>query len=765
MGIVLRVALAGSSSRARWATTLALAALALLALASAGQAATRIIAVGDVGLGGPSQARFGAAVQRFESKNPADVLVTLGDNDYTGDPEAFRANWKASFGWLDRAGLDVAGALGDRDAEGAAGGAFEYEILGMPGPYYSRVLGDVELFVLDASSPSRVEDEEQRSWLDRALAASTARWKIAVVHRPPYTCGRYRGSVEVETEYVPLFEQYDVQLVLSGDDHNYQRFEPSNGVTYIVDGVGNSRPYALESCSPLYPRRLAQSSEPGFLYLVAEEKQLDGYQVAETGERLDHFTLHAAPTQGSNGDAGYRGPSFDGSRRSPSGSKPESKLWWNDGSWWGSLFDVATSDFHIFRLDERSQRWIDTGVPLDRRVASRADTLWDGNHLYVASHVTSERSEQDEPSLFYRFSYNGDRRRYELDEGYPTRINGISTGTLVIDKDSTGVFWATWVTGGRVYVNRTVDSRGTWGEPFVLRVDGVDVGPDISSVIAFGGKQVGVFWGNHITGAFYFAVHDDGRPAGEWRPSEAITSLGSADDHVNLKTDSSGRVYAVVKTSAGAPSDTLIALLVRDPLNGTWSVHTVGTVFDGFTRAICVVDEEQGVVLVYTTQPVGDAHEGGIQVKAAPLDSLVFEPGQGIPVIRDVRAPNMGDATSTKQLVSVRTGVVVLASNNLTRRYWHGFTSLATPPLVPDADEAPAAAPALADAGGGSSLSAREMLSTAAPALLIAFGLPLWLFAFASIRSSRGVALVGTYSLTLIAVAAGISLAVASLVL
>ena len=66
---------------------------------------------------------------------------------------------------------------------------------------------------------------------------------------------------------------------------------------------------------------------------------------------------------------------------------------------------------------------------------------------------------------------------------------------------------------------------------------------------------------------------------------------------------------------------------------------------------------------------------------------------------------------------------------------------------------------------GGDALSAREMLAKAAPALLIAFGLPLWLLAFAAIRSNRGLALVGTYGITLVAAAAGISLALASLVL
>lgn len=62
-------------------------------------------------------------------------------------------------------------------------------------------------------------------------------------------------------------------------------------------------------------------------------------------------------------------------------------LWWNDGSWWGSLWDTTSQDFHIFRLELSTQTWIDSGVTLDPRANTHADVLWDGTHLYVASHV------------------------------------------------------------------------------------------------------------------------------------------------------------------------------------------------------------------------------------------------------------------------------------------------------------------------------------------------------------------------------------------
>ena len=58
-----------------------------------------------------------------------------------------------------------------------------------------------------------------------------------MVHHPPYSAV-YQGSNEdARRVFVPLFERYGVQLVLSGHDHDYQRSEVINGVTYVVTGA------------------------------------------------------------------------------------------------------------------------------------------------------------------------------------------------------------------------------------------------------------------------------------------------------------------------------------------------------------------------------------------------------------------------------------------------------------------------------------------------------------------------------------------------
>ena len=252
--------------------------LALLA-PSAADAATGILAVGDFGVGGQRQRAVGAAIRAFEERNPADVLVTLGDNDYTRG-RSFAPSWRASFGWLPGAGMDVAGALGNHDVE-VRRGRYQFRLLRMPGPYYVRRISEVELIVLDSTAITPA----QTRWLERTLAARSGFRRIVVFHHPPWTCGGHLGSAAVQRAWVPLFERYGVRLVLNGHDHNYQRFV-RRGVTYVVNGGGGARLYALRRCPRGYPQRVAARSTYGFLHVSVEA---DGFLVRALG--LDGRTI------------------------------------------------------------------------------------------------------------------------------------------------------------------------------------------------------------------------------------------------------------------------------------------------------------------------------------------------------------------------------------------------------------------------------------------------------------------------------------------
>jgi trimeric autotransporter adhesin len=375
------------------------------------------------------------------------------------------------------------------------------------------------------------------------------------------------------------------------------------------------------------------------------------------------------------GDVGYQGPSSTGAGSAPSGSKPESKLWWNDGFWWASMWDTGSADFHIFRLDQGTQNWTDTGVALDDRPSTRADVLWDAaaGKLYVASHRWSESPASGYPSRLYRYSYKASTDTYTRDAGFPVTINNFRTETLVIDKDSTGQLWATWVQGGKVWVNASVCNPAcndaSWGTAFSINPANV-ASDDISSLIAFGGNRIGVMWSNQATSTDYFAVHSDAAADNVWTVENALQGSGLADDHINLKADSSGRVYAAVKTSKSGSADPLNMLLVRST-GGSWSSHVFGLKRDQHTRPIVLLDEANGLVRMFATAPESG---GTIYQKTSPISSISFAGGLGTAIVKD--ADNeVNNVTSTKQNLDASTNLVVLAHSGA-GRYFHNFVSL-----------------------------------------------------------------------------------------
>jgi 3',5'-cyclic AMP phosphodiesterase CpdA len=103
----------------------------------------------------------------------------------------------------------------------------------MPGRWWAERFGDVLLIGLDSTTP---RDQEQLDWLAATLQRSHARWTVVALHHPPYSSGYQGSSLDAREAFSPLFEQYEVDLVLSGHEHDYERSERINGVTYVVSG-------------------------------------------------------------------------------------------------------------------------------------------------------------------------------------------------------------------------------------------------------------------------------------------------------------------------------------------------------------------------------------------------------------------------------------------------------------------------------------------------------------------------------------------------
>jgi hypothetical protein len=382
-------------------------------------------------------------------------------------------------------------------------------------------------------------------------------------------------------------------------------------------------------------------------------------------------------------------------------------LWFNDGLWWGDLWDTASSKFHIFRFNSSTSSWVDTGVVTDARANTHHDVLWDGKTLNVASYRFVNDglpAEPNFPTTLRRYSYDPAKKTYSLLTS--TQINNSKVEVLTIDKDSTGRVWATWQQGNQVYLNVTGTDGATWGTPFAhpaaLSAVSVD---DTSAVIAFDGNKMGVMWSRQVgdaTDGMYWSYHVDGTPNTDWSTAvAAVSGLHSGDDHMNLKwlDSSGGRVFAAVKTSFIAASQPLIQLLA---LNGTtWSVHPIAAVSECPNRVLVLIDEGTRMLRTFATYPkpggttnadVCTSSGGATYEKSTPLDNIDFSTAKTARIVdADQYVHNV---TSTKQNLNsaargtANSGLLVLADVNATSRYWHFYdpsgagSSDVTPPTV-----------------------------------------------------------------------------------
>jgi PKD repeat protein len=411
---------------------------------------------------------------------------------------------------------------------------------------------------------------------------------------------------------------------------------------------------------------------------------------------------------------GHLGPSYSGVSNPPTSDKPQSKLWFNDGSWWATMWTTG-SGWHIWRLDRGTESWVDTGVLVDTRTHTLNDTMWDGTHLFIASQYATVSTGTapvagitGQPAKLYRYSYSGGT--YTLDAGFPTNINNISSETLTIDEDTTGRIWSSWVQisgssssgyTATVYANVSGVGGTGWGTPFAIPNAAHPSVDDISAVVAFKGK-IGVMWSDEASSHVYFALHTDGAANSTWSILSARSGTNSADDHINLKTvqtDATGRVYAVLKTSLDltyglSSTQPGIVMLTYTPGTNTFATSTVSRIVDCQTRPQLILDSQNSKVHVVMTGPdagtsgcPSSGKPGAIYEKTASMGSTqTWTTGRGTAIIEDGASLNVNNPTTTKQTVTGATGFVVLASNDTTKKYWFSDESLGAAVTAPVAN-------------------------------------------------------------------------------
>lgn len=123
-------------------------------------------------------------------------------------------------------------SLGNHDVAGAAyyQNIFELPKTNGSNLYYAAKYGNAIFITLNSENPSNAA---QLTWLQTTLAAAdadpTITWKIISFHKPLFNIGDHAGEMNsYRSTWWKAFDDYGVDLLLNGHDHNYQRSKPIN---------------------------------------------------------------------------------------------------------------------------------------------------------------------------------------------------------------------------------------------------------------------------------------------------------------------------------------------------------------------------------------------------------------------------------------------------------------------------------------------------------------------------------------------------------
>jgi hypothetical protein len=205
------------------------------ATGSAGR--VQFVALGDSGGGGSDQR---ALLQQIESV-PFDFMIHTGDIAYdNGTLADFESKFFGIYAPV-LAARPMFPTSGNHDYETADAAPYRQVFVlpenggdGGVERWYSYDWGNVHLVALDTERTGPI----QAAWLEADLAANKLPWTIVYGHKPPHSSGEHGDDPAFNQYFVPILKAHHVQLVLSGHDHDYERFKPIDGITYIVTGGG-----------------------------------------------------------------------------------------------------------------------------------------------------------------------------------------------------------------------------------------------------------------------------------------------------------------------------------------------------------------------------------------------------------------------------------------------------------------------------------------------------------------------------------------------
>ena len=210
------------------------------------------------------------------------------------------------------------------------------DFLDSAGPAYPRMAnfsfdaGDIHFTALDMNPYTDWSDPDWRKWLSADLAANQAKpWRVVLTHQPPFSSSHAHAEEQRARLITDLLEAGNVQLVLSGHVHNYQRTYPlkftqtgpmerigevpgsfqfdhhydgvtntkPDGLIYLITGAGGARLYDTEQDIKINPTswqpftKTMISREHSLTVLDVTPQSLDIQQINGQGKVIDRFRI------------------------------------------------------------------------------------------------------------------------------------------------------------------------------------------------------------------------------------------------------------------------------------------------------------------------------------------------------------------------------------------------------------------------------------------------------------------------------------------
>lgn len=245
----------------------------------------RLAVLGDAGTREAMQAKVAAQVNAADTRGrPFDALLITGDLIYEeGDSDLTDASVVRPYARTFTK-PEIIAAIGNHDIESDEGDDIMRR-LGRSGPVFVQDVGPVRVITLDSNNVTEAQTEWLQRVLDQPRPANT--WLVAFMHHPAYSSGQHGSEEEVRRAWGPVFAREDVDVVLAGHDHSYERTTPQNGVTYIVSGGGGAALYDVGRSS----FTATSAKKHHFVDLTVFADRIEGRAIDDNGRVIDTFVI------------------------------------------------------------------------------------------------------------------------------------------------------------------------------------------------------------------------------------------------------------------------------------------------------------------------------------------------------------------------------------------------------------------------------------------------------------------------------------------